>query len=431
MKNLKVKLLAALVLCAMTLTACSDSGVSSATESMQGGEPQSSLTSESSTNSDSSVTSQDGLSDYDAMVQRSLMSTGNLERMTNFINKLENKEEVTVAFIGGSITEGLTAGAEKCWAKLTYDYLCEKYPDTKINYVNAGMSGTPSILGNIRVQRDVLDCKPDLVFVEFAVNDGNDQIYKDSYEALVRTILSQEQNPAVALYFTVIKSGHTCESFMSQIGEAYGLPMVSLNNSLKPEFDSGAMTWEDYSDDESHPNVWGHEMTRDLIVNMLEKVTEEVKSGGKTEVSPLPEARVFSDRFEGMTLIDRAHSSDKFTMKSEGSFTTDDETLAQFPDGWYVKMKPSECTAMEFEFTGKNLFLIYRCSDSNRFGSALFTVDGKEVGSFATSANDGWNNPVAQLVYSGDEGTHTVSVTMDNVDGDSNMYLEILGFGIC
>ena len=238
MKNLKIRLLAALVLCAVTLTACSNTGGSSAADSAQSGESQSSTVSSavsetSESGSDSSgasqdSTEQDNLSDYDKMVQRSLMSTGNLERMTNFINKLENKEEVTIAFIGGSITEGLTAGAEKCWAKLTYDYLCEKYPDTKINYVNAGMSGTPSILGNIRVQRDVLDYKPDLVFVEFAVNDGNDQLYKDSYEALVRTILSQEQNPAVALYFTVIKSGHTCESFMSQVGEAYGLPMYRL-----------------------------------------------------------------------------------------------------------------------------------------------------------------------------------------------------------
>ena len=58
-----------------------------------------------------------------------------------------------------------------------------------------------------------------MVFVEFAVNDGNDQIYKDSYDAMVRKILSQENQPAVALYFTVIKSGHTCEEYMSQVGK--------------------------------------------------------------------------------------------------------------------------------------------------------------------------------------------------------------------
>ncbi len=269
---------------------------------------------------------------YDNMIERSLMDLGNLERMSKFIGKLENKQEVTIAFIGGSITEGLTAGPEKCWAKLTYDRLCEKkYPDTKINYVNAGLSGTPSVLGNIRLQRDVLDHKPDMVFVEFAVNDGNDQIYKDSYDAMVRKILSQENQPAVALYFTVIKSGHTCEEYMSQVGKAYGLPMVSLNNVLSHEFETGRMKWEDYSDDESHPNEWGHKMTADLIMNMFDKATEKIKTMGDVTLSPLPDTWVYSDRFADMTFIDRTHSSDKLKISSTGTFDTEKETLTSFP----------------------------------------------------------------------------------------------------
>lgn len=400
-------------------TAEASSAETSATDSSQSGEEVSS--------DDANLTEEEI---YDNMIERSLMSTGNLERMSQFITKLKNGEEVTVAFIGGSITEGMTAGPEKCWAKLTYDYLCEKYPDTKINYVNAGMSGTPSVLGNIRLKRDVLDYKPDLVFVEFAVNDGNEQVYKDSYEALVRTVLSQEQQPAVALYFTVIKSGHTCQEYMSKVGEAYGLPMVSLNNALSVEFDAGRMKWEDYSDDESHPNEWGHEMTRDLIVNMLEKVTAEVEQKGEAPISPLSEAWVYSDRFYGMQFVDRTHSSDDFTMISEGSFLSDRNTIAQFPDGWYVKAAPADVTAMEFEFTGKNLMFIYKCYTNERFGSAEFTVDGEKVGSYSTCASDGWNNPVAQLAFSGEEGTHKVSVTLSNEDGKTS-YLEILGFAFC
>lgn len=434
MKFNKITAAALAAVLAVSLAACSGSDTpqdnsSETTNSIL--DKNSGSSSEQISQSESSSVDESKLTEeeiYADMIERSLMSTGTDGRMTQFIKKLESKQEVTIAFLGGSITEGLTAGPEKCWAKLTYDYLCEKYPDTKINYVNAGMSGTPSILGNIRLQRDVLDFKPDLVFVEFAVNDGNEQTYKDSYEALVRTILSQEQQPAVSLYFTVIKSGHTCEQYMSQIGEAYGLPMVSLNNALKPEFDSGRMKWEDYSDDESHPNEWGHEMTRDLIKNMFEKITAE---GGGAEISPVPEAWVFSNRFEGMTLIDRTHSSDKFKMLSEGTFSSDKKTLAQFPDGWYVRSAPSKVTAMEFEFTGNSLMLLYRCSTSEKFGSAKFTIDGTDIGSFSSSSPNGWNNPEARLVFSGNEGTHKVTITLDATDGDSAAYLEILGFGIC
>lgn len=443
--NKKFKITLCAVLCASMLAGCADNSASggSAVSSDSSSDTQTTSSVSGSTDSSSDTSSETSETSsidesklteeqiYDNMVERSLMDLGNLERMSKFIGKLENKQEVTIAFIGGSITEGLTAGPEKCWAKLTYDRLCEKYPDTKINYVNAGLSGTPSVLGNIRLQRDVLDHKPDIVFVEFAVNDGNDQIYKDSYDAMVRKILSQENQPAVALYFTVIKSGHTCEAYMSQVGKAYGLPMVSLNNVLSHEFETGRMKWEDYSDDESHPNEWGHKMTADLIMNMFDKATEKIKTMGDVTISPLPDTWVYSDRFADMTFIDRTHSSDKLKISSTGTFDTEKETLTSFPDGWSYKGKPSGCEPMEFEFTGKNLMLVYKCANSKVYGSLEFTVDGEKYTTIATSASDGWNNPVATLAYSGAEGTHKVSIKPVTQDGEDKMtYVEILGFGV-
>ena len=89
------------------------------------------------------------------MIENSLMTMGDTSRMVNVMKKAANGEEITIGYIGGSITEGLTAGADLCWAKLTYDALCEMFPNTKINYVNAGLSGTPSILGVVRAERDL------------------------------------------------------------------------------------------------------------------------------------------------------------------------------------------------------------------------------------------------------------------------------------
>ena len=367
---------------------------------------------------------------YSAMVERSLMELGNLQRMKKFFEKLENGEEVTVAFIGGSITEGMTAGAELCWARLTYKALCEQYPNAKINYVNAGMSGTPSILGNIRAGRDVLCHKPDLTFVEFAVNDGMGQEYKDSYEALVRTLLEQEGSPAVALYFTVIKSGHTCEKHMSEIGRFYGLPMVSLNNVLSVEFDEGRMTWEDYSDDESHPNVWGHEMTKDLIMNMLDEAKAKIDKGGIGEIEALPSTWVNNDRFYGMEFFDDANPVDGFTMTDTGSFSGEKDTISQFPNGWIALIAPKDAKPMKFTFEGKTLMMVYKCVKSQRGGSVKVIVDGKETGIYSTQADDGWSNPVAVQVFTGDEGVH--EVTIELVDKDGKMVTaDILGFGVC
>ncbi|MBQ2798315.1 MAG: SGNH/GDSL hydrolase family protein [Ruminiclostridium sp.] len=367
---------------------------------------------------------------YSAMIDRSLLSLGNLQRMKAFYEKLEKGEEVTVAFIGGSITEGMTAGAELCWAKLTYKALCEQYPNAKINYVNAGMSGTPSILGNIRAGRDVLCHKPDLTFVEFAVNDGFEQEYKDSYEALVRTLLEQDNSPAVALYFTVIKSGHTCEKHMSEIGKAYGLPMVSLNNVLSVEFDKGRMTWEDYSDDESHPNVWGHEMTKDLIMNMMNEAKKKIDEGGIGDIEAIPENWVNNTRFYGMKFFDDANPVEGFTMIDTGSFSGEKDTIQQFPNGWGAMIAPPDAAPMKFTFEGKTLMLLYKCIKSKRGASLKVTVDGKETGSYSTQADDAWNNPVAVQVFTGDEGVHEVTIELVDIDGKL-VTAEILGFGIC
>ncbi|MBQ8931861.1 MAG: SGNH/GDSL hydrolase family protein [Ruminiclostridium sp.] len=367
---------------------------------------------------------------YSAMIDRSLLSLGNLQRMKAFYEKLEKGEEVTVAFIGGSITEGMTAGAELCWAKLTYKALCEQYPNAKINYVNAGMSGTPSILGNIRAGRDVLCHKPDLTFVEFAVNDGFEQEYKDSYEALVRTLLEQDNSPAVALYFTVIKSGHTCEKHMSEIGKAYGLPMVSLNNVLSVEFDKGRMTWEDYSDDESHPNVWGHEMTKDLIMNMMNEAKKKIDEGGIGDIEAIPENWVNNSRFYGMKFFDDANPVEGFTMIDTGSFSGEKDTIQQFPNGWGAMIAPPNAAPMKFTFEGKTLMLLYKCVKSKRGASLKVTVDGKETGSYSTQANDAWSNPVAVQVFTGDEGVHEVTIELVDIDGKL-VTAEILGFGIC
>lgn len=367
---------------------------------------------------------------YSAMIDRSLMELGNLQRMKAFFEKLEKGEEVTVAFIGGSITEGMTAGAELCWAKLTYNELCKQYPNAKINYVNAGMSGTPSILGNIRAGRDVLCHKPDLTFVEFAVNDGMEQEYKDSYEALVRTLLEQEGSPAVALYFTVIKSGHTCEKHMSEIGRAYGLPMVSLNNVLSVEFSEGRMTWEDYSDDESHPNVWGHEMTKDLIMNMMNKAKAKIAEGGIGAVEPVPEKWVNNDRFYGMEFYDDANPVEGFNMITTGSFNGTRDTIQQFPNGWAAVIAPAKAEPMKFTFEGKTLMLVYKCVKNSRGGRVRVIVDGEKTGEYSTQANDGWNNPVAVQVFTGDEGVHEVTIELVDIDGKM-VTADILGFGIC
>ena len=90
------------------------------------------------------------------------------EGIASVVAKLKSKhtDSLTIAFIGGSITE-----AQNGYRDQTIAWLQQKYPQKVIKQINAGIGGTGSSLGVYRINEQVLAHKPDLVFVEFAVND--------------------------------------------------------------------------------------------------------------------------------------------------------------------------------------------------------------------------------------------------------------------
>ena len=139
------------------------------------------------------------------MIEKSLVTYGNTTAMQEKIKKAQSGEDVTIAYLGGSITEGISAGPSLCWAKLSYEHFAEKYgTGDNVKYCNAGLSGTPSKLGILRLKRDVLVNKPDICFIEYAVNDAKDGEHQNAYESIVRDLL--DQNVAVVLLFSVTAS---------------------------------------------------------------------------------------------------------------------------------------------------------------------------------------------------------------------------------
>ena len=124
------------------------------------------------------------------MVERSLTAVGNTQRLHRAIDKAQKGEAVSIVYLGGSITEGAAAQPRttKCYAYLSAQLFAEKFmaDPGKLQYHNAGISGTPSLLGITRCQQDVLAHQPDIVFVEFAVNDSTDPFGRMAYESLVR-----------------------------------------------------------------------------------------------------------------------------------------------------------------------------------------------------------------------------------------------------
>lgn len=359
------------------------------------------------------------------MIGRSFVSFGNTYRLENKLAKALNGEKITVAYIGGSITEGVGADAENCYAKLSYNYISENYgKDGNMEYVNAGVSGTPSILGNLRLKKDVLDKNADIVFVEFAVNDGMDQIYKESYESLLRTVLKQENDPAVILLFTVTKTGHTCQAHMSQLGEYYGLPMISVPDAIRPEIDAGRMTWEDYSGDEAHPNMEGHKLVAEFIVNYFETLKARDAVDVLENIPVLPK---FGNSYESAFLAqgDYDNSSEILQISDTGSFPAQARRIADFKKGAWVY--DGEGTApLKMTVRGNSLFLICKRNNSSTMGKFDVYIDGSRVAAVDTNQSDGWGEPYAFQVVKW-QNVHDMEVEIVPLEDSAGKTIEIFG----
>ena len=87
--------------------------------------------------------------------------------LTNCRVKFQREKSGRVAFLGGSITHN------SGWRNMLCDYLQQRFPETKFDFIAAGIPSTGSTPGAFRLTRDVFRNGPvDLLFEEAAVNDS-------------------------------------------------------------------------------------------------------------------------------------------------------------------------------------------------------------------------------------------------------------------
>jgi len=153
--------------------------------------------------------------------------------LPNFYKKLYDGKNVTIAYFGGSIT------AQPGWRVQSEAYLKKRFPKSKITSVNAAIGGTGSMLGTFRVQRDVISKSPDLVFVEFAVNDSGQpppDILR-SMEGIVRQIWKADPSADICFVYTftarqleALKGGKmfASEQTMDDLADHYAIPSVNM-----------------------------------------------------------------------------------------------------------------------------------------------------------------------------------------------------------
>ncbi len=309
--------------------------------------------------------------------QRGLVSHGNVSRLAAVMAKARRGEEICVAAIGGSITAGglQTKDPKNRYIARVADWFTRNFPKAKVRFVNAGIGGTNSLYGSMRVQRDVLSKKPDLVIVEYAVNDNHPvPMFWGSYEGVLRQILREPQQPALVQLFFMQRKGENAQEKQHMLGRHYDLPMVSFRDAWWPEIDSGRAVWETMYADVVHPNDTGHILASELLIALLNDVNAKPESSATASRADLP-APMITDLFANCRY---AQGTDLKPTQNSGWTQNADHTKWESPaatDG-----------SIEFGFVGKLLFVGYDV-DEEAERLATFSIDGGKAQPLKKSPN--------------------------------------------
>ena len=210
--------------------------------------------------------------------------------LPNFLAKVSKDQSLKVAYLGGSIT------AAPGWRVKSRAWLQEKYPKAKFEEIHAAIGGTGSDLGVFRLGRDVLAHEPDLLFVEFAVNDGGappERIHK-AMEGIIRQTWQANPNTDICYVYTLtermlgdLQSGKMprAASAMEELADHYGIPSIHFGVEVARLESAGKLIFKApkpkdwsakpmiFSSDGVHPHVQtGHQLYVEAIARSWPKL---------------------------------------------------------------------------------------------------------------------------------------------------------------
>ena len=324
--------------------------------------------------------------------------------LTNTYKKLTEDKELTVVYLGGSLTAGtgLADETEKnnySWRGLSGKWLKENFPDAVVKTINAAVGESGTFLGTYRVQEDVIANKPDLLFIEYAINDYYKQSSKETaalqFETIVRevrkalpdcdivTVLTTEKNLMSKSYNLELfdtAQGH------SDIAEAYDLPVINVGSSLAKNVAqienndawwTDSTLWNKYFTDIVHLTKAGYEQYWLCIREYLEN------SLLKTDYS-------------GVTMTERPLP----TLYSSHLLDGDRRTaMGMDMRAFYVADRSVNCNYNINKFHGGNDTPHYGSYNVEKDGTVTFKFSGTE---FAFWSNQ-YNNAIIRYVI--DDGT--------------------------
>ena len=348
-----------------------------------------------------------------------------MTRLKNLMKRAANGESLVIGFLGGSITQGsLSSTPKTCYAYLVYEWWKKSFPNAAFSFVNGGIGGTTSHYGGARAWKDVLCYRPDIVTVDFSVNDDANEFFEETYEGTLRRLLAAPSSPAVVVLNNVFyDTGKNAQDYHNRIADHYGIPHVSIKDTVYPDVESGKIVRADITPDNLHPNDKGHRLVADEICKLLDSIKAEVEEETiagenvegkrtKTEASVLLPAPLTENAYEHSRLIqiqDNEAILDGFLVdpiEKKGM-------LDIFKNGWTAAHTNDK---ISFEIECSCLAVQYRKSVQQPVPKAKAVIDGDEAHAVILDGNftEDWGDCLylEPLLHHAEKKVHRIEITI-------------------
>lgn len=346
-----------------------------------------------------------------------------MTRLKNLMKRAANGESLVIGFLGGSITQGsLSSTPKTCYAYLVYEWWKKSFPNASFSFVNGGIGGTTSHYGGARAWKDVLCYRPDIVTVDFSVNDDANEFFEETYEGTLRRLLAAPSDPAVVVLNNVFyDTGKNAQDYHNRIADHYGIPHVSIKDTVYSDVESGKIVRADITPDNLHPNDKGHRLVADEICKLLDSIKAEVEEetiagkniegkSTKTEASVLLPAPLTENAYEHSRLIqiqDNEAILDGFLVdpiEKKGM-------LDIFKNGWTAAHTNDK---ISFEIECSCLAVQYRKSVQQPVPKAKAVIDGDEAHAVILDGNftEDWGDCLylEPLLHHAEKKVHRIEI---------------------
>ena len=293
----------------------------------------------------------------------------------------ENKRAGRVAFLGGSITE------MKGWHHSVMEYLIKRFPNTKFEFVEAGIGSTGTTPGAFRMKKDVLEKgKIDLLFMEAAVNDdtnGFDSISQiRGMEGEVRQALLTNPNVDIVMqhfiydpFIPIFNHGKIPAVILNhdKVAEYYQIPSINQAKEIAERMQSGEFDWKQFGG--THPKPFGHQLYTAAIEALFDQMWSVTPLKMKLTPPVLPKAPLNAFSYYNGKLVNPREAKVKQGWSYEALWTP--------KESGEVREKYKNATILEaltpgaeliFNFTGTAVGIY--CLAGPNAGIVEYSVDG-------------------------------------------------------